>query len=172
MPQGPTLNQKRFAHMLAIGKPATVAYKLAHPEVKLAQRSLQTVALKAKKSKAVQRELERLLAEPMLAPIVLAAFAEAFDARRLREHAVGVMVRLTSHSDPLVQLHAANWIYDYARQLDDERKSKPKDTRESILQSLRGIYAKSLPRPELIVEAEAESPEPADASLEPRDGAN
>ncbi len=155
---------------MALGKPATVAYKLAHPESKLSKRSLQAKSHQAKQSKVVQAELERLLAEPMLQPIVLAAFAEAYDSRRLREHAVGVMVRLTTHSDPLVQMHAANWIYDYARQLEDERKSKPvKETRESILANLRGIYSKSLPRPELIVEASGETvSEPvSQAAVEP-----
>jgi len=160
-----TIAQKHFAQGLALGKPATVAYQLAHPNSKPAKNTLQTKAHKAKKSKLVQAELARLLAEPMLQPIVLAAFAEAYDSRRLREHAVGVMVRLTTHSDPLVQMHAANWIYDYARQLDEERKSKaPKETKESILANLRGIYAKSLPRPEMIVEA---SKPPVEAAAVP-----
>ena len=150
-----TIAQKRFAQGLALGKPATVAYRLAHPESKPAQSTLRTKALVSKKSKAVQEELAKLLAEPMLQPIVLAAFAEAFDSRRLREHAVGVMVRLSTHSDPMVQMHAANWVYEYARQLEEEKKAKPKqETRDEILASLRGLYAKSLPRPELIVEAE------------------
>ena len=177
-----TVAQKRFAQGLALGKPATVAYKLAHPDGKPGKKTLQVRAHVAKKSKAVQEELARLLAEPMLQPIVLAAFAEAYDARRLREHAVGVMVRLTSNSDPLVQMNAANWIHDYARQLEDERKSKPaKETRESILATLRGIYSKSLPKPPLIVEsvnsaAEAASepvvrfPEPEGTGWTPAEG--
>lgn len=151
----PTIAQTRMAQAMALGKPATVAYKLAHPASKLGPKGLRSKAHVSKKTKGVQDELARLLAEPMLQPVVLAAFAEAFDSRRLREHAVGVMVRLTSHSDPQVQFHAANWVYDYARQLEEEKKSrKPLDTRESILANLRGLYSKSLPKPDLIVEAE------------------
>ena len=157
--QQATVSQKRFAQGIALGKPATVAYKLAHPGVKLSPRSLSVAASKSKKTKAVQEELAKLLAEPMLQPLVLAAFAEAFDERRLREHAVGIMVRLTSHPDPQVQFHAATWIYEYAKQLGEERKSKPKpETREQLLANLRGIYSKSLPRPEMIVEAVSEQP--------------
>ena len=73
MPQAITVRQKRFAQAMALGKPATVAYRLAYPESKLSKRSLQAKSHQAKQSKVVQAELERLLAEPMLQPIVLAA---------------------------------------------------------------------------------------------------
>ena len=167
MPQGATVAQKRFAQGLALGKPATVAYKLAHPGIKSNQRGLQTTAHKAKKAKAVQAELAKLLAEPMLQPLVLAAFAEAFDSRRLREHAVGVMVRLSAHSDPMIQLHAAQWIYEYSRALEEEKRStKTKiESKEEVLAKLRGIYSKSLPRPQMIVENAAEANPAASSAI-------
>lgn len=149
-----TQAQKIFAQGLAMGKPATVAYKLAHPNIKMKGASLAVTAGKSKKTKAVQDELARLLAEPILQPLILLPCPEYLDYNKLIEHAVGIMVRLTNHSDPLVQLHAAKWIFDYGQDLKTKRYAKqhPGKTSEQILAELRGIYSKNLPSPKLIVE--------------------
>lgn len=145
--------QLKFAQGLALGKPATVAYKLAHPNNKMNPKVLGVQASRAKRSKTVQQELQRLLAEPMLQPLLLVPCPEYQDASKIIEHAVGIMVRLTNHPDPLVQMHAAVWLFDYGKTLKEERKAKSKESREQILSELRGLYAKSLPDPALIVDA-------------------
>lgn len=157
MPQQATISQLKFAQGLALGKHATVAYKLAHPNSKMGPKALGVAASRAKKKKSVQDELARLLAEPMLQPLILHPCPEYQDASKIIEHAVGVMVRLTNHPDPLVQMHAAVWLFDYGKTLKEERKARSKDSREQILSELRGLYAKSLPDPALIVDAVPES---------------
>lgn len=153
-PNTATVSQKRFAQGIALGKPATVAFKLAYPNSKLTGKSLGVTASRAKKKKVVQEELARLLAEPILQPLVCLPCPEYQDYNKLIEHAVGIMIRLTNHSDPLVQLHAAKWIFDYGQDLKTKRYAKqhPGKTSEQILAELRGIYSKNLPSPKLIVE--------------------
>lgn len=157
-----TVAQRKFAQALALGKPATVAYKLAHPEAKTKGVALRNMASRAKKTKAVQDELSRLLGDPVLQPLVMLPCPEYQDASKIIEHAVGIMVRLTNHPDPLVQMHAAIWLFDYGKTLKEERKAKSKESREQILSELRGLYAKSLPDPSLIVEAVPEAESSAD----------
>jgi hypothetical protein len=140
-----TVAQKRFAQALALGKSQPKAYKIAHPDNKMTAHSLATVAKRAVKAKAVQEELSRLLAEPMLQPLLLQSFPEFEDTRRLREHAVAIMFKLTNHEDPVVAMHAAIWVFDYSKALDEQRKPKVKvESRAEILASLRATYARNL----------------------------
>jgi hypothetical protein len=151
--RAPTLAQKRFAQGLALGKSTSNAYRIAHPEGKTTGKALATLAQKAKRQKNVQDELARLMAEPMIQPLLLEPFPEYQDARRIREHAVGLMVKLTSHSDPVVAMHAAIWLFDYSTVLIEDKKPRPKsESRADILRELRETYARSL-NPPLIVEA-------------------
>lgn len=155
-----TTAQKRFARELSLGKSQTKAYKLAHPTGKTTGRALTTLASRAAKQVAVQDELARLMNDPILQPLVLAQCPEYRDEQRLREHAVGVMIRLTTHSDPIVAMHCAVWLYDYSCALEQAKAPKtPREDRAKILSDLRGLYAKALKPLPTIVEA---SPEPAD----------
>lgn len=154
MPQEATIKQKRFAQGIALGKPKTVAYKLAYPNSKLKGKSLATEASTTSRSKAVAQELERLLAEPMLKPLLLSPCPEFQDHIRLREHAVGTMVKLSNHDDPLVAFHAAQWLFDYSKLVAEERKARHQ-TNGDAMAKLREIYSKALPSPPLVVEVEA-----------------
>ena len=151
--------QKRFAQALHLGKSQAKAYALSHPNSKMTGKALANTAQKAKKQKAVQDELARLMAEPMIQPLLLSSFPEYEDTRKLREHAVGIMVKLTSHDDPVVQMHAAIWLFDYSKILDAEKRPKPKqvESRAEILASLRATYARNLAKPPLVLETVPES---------------
>jgi hypothetical protein len=151
--QTPTAAQKRFAQALHLGKSQAKAYAVSHPNSTVTGKALASTARRAKQSKAVQDELARLMAEPMIRPLLLEPFPEYQDARRIREHAVGLMVKLTSHSDPVVAMHAAIWLFDYSTVLIEEKKAPKKtESRADILAELRATYARSL-NPPLIVEA-------------------
>jgi len=155
--------QRRFAQFLALGNPQAKAYAMAYPKQTSKGHPLDVRAAVAVKSKNVQAELKRLLADPILQPLVLEPCPAAKNPAILREHAVATMLRLSRHSDPLVSFHAAQWLMDYANAIDTA--TKPAVSREAILGELRGLYAKALNRPP-IVEAVAEAPEPADPAAE------
>jgi len=150
----PTQAQRKFAAGMAIGKSKAKAYALAHPGQKMKPASLNTAALRSSKSKAVQDELARLLAEPILQAVVLEPCPGARDPEQLREHACAVMLRLSRHTDALVAFHAACWLREYADAIDT-RRHRPADERQAVLAELRGLYAKALKRPP-IIEAAAE----------------
>jgi hypothetical protein len=142
-----TTAQKRFAQGMALGKSQSVAYKIAHPTTKMTGKSLATTAQIAAKNRNVKDELARLMKEPLLSPLLLFPFPEYQDAARLREHAVATMFRLTNHEDPVVAMHAAIWVFDYSKALDEQRKPKVKvESRAEILASLRATYARNLAR--------------------------
>jgi len=152
-PAPPTQAQRIFAQQLALGKSKPQAYKLAHPNQRMNPKTLASASQRAARSKAVKGELERLMAEPLLQPLILEPCPAAKNPAMLREHAVATMLRLSRHSDPLVSFHAAQWLMDYANATDT--RTAPAISREAILGELKGLYAKALNRPP-IVEAVAE----------------
>ena len=158
--RSPSLAQKRFAHELALGRSQSKAYQLAHPDAKSTGKALAANAQRAKKRQGVQQELARLMADPILQPLVLVACPEAQDENKLREHAVGIMIRLSHHEDPIVAMHCAVWLYDYSCALREAKSPKtPKEDRAKILSDLRGLYAKALkPLPVIVDAAPAEEP--------------
>jgi hypothetical protein len=165
----PTAAQKRFAREITLGQSQTKAYAIAHPTAKMTGKLLTSAAHKAKKSAGVQEELARLMADPILQPLVLASCPEYTDEKRLREHAVGVMIRLSAHEDPIVAMHCAIWIYDYSCALGQAKAPKtPREDRSKILADLRGLYAKALkPLPTIVdVPAEASSEASFEADFE------
>lgn len=149
-----------------MGQPKTKAYAFAHPNARMTPGSLQTAAKRAAKTEAVQAELSRLMADPMLQPVLLEPCAEARYPDKLREHCVSVMLKLTRHPDPLVVYHAVDWIRAYADQVAAERTlPKPdKNEREKLLGELRGLYSKALNRPPIIetVAEESDSETPSE----------
>src|SRR5215831_2224603 len=149
----PTQAQRRFAQQLALGDSQPKAYAKAHPDQRMSMPALRTKAKRSANSPAVKGELARLLAEPLLQPLILEPCPAAAKPAMLREHAVATMLRLSRHSDPLVSFHAAQWLMDYANATDT--RTAPAISREAILGELKGLYAKALNRPP-IVEAVAE----------------
>lgn len=155
-----TVAQRAFARELALGRSQSKAYALSHPDQKMTTKALASAARAAKKQQGVQEELARLMADPILQPLVMFPCPEARDEMKLREHAVAVMIKLTTHSDPIVAMHCAVWLYDYSCALEQAKAPKtPREDRAKILSDLRGLYAKALKPLPTIVEA---SPEPAD----------
>jgi hypothetical protein len=169
--QGATTAQKRFARELSLGRGPSKAYQVSHPDTKITGKALATTAHKAKKSQGVQEELARLMNDPILQPLVLSSCPEYTDEKRLREHAVGVMIRLSAHEDPIVAMHCAIWIYDYSCALGQAKAPKtPREDRSKILADLRGLYAKALKPLPVIVESTVEPAGPeasSESSFEP-----
>lgn len=156
-----TAAQKRFARELSLGKSQAKAYKLAHPDAKMTAKSLSTLASRAAKKQGVQVELAKLMADPILQPLVVTQCPEFRDEMRIREHAVGVMMRLSAHEDPIVAMHCAVWLYDYSCALEQAKAPKtPREDRAKILSDLRGLYAKALKPLPVIVDAAPEAPAP------------
>lgn len=145
-----TRAQKAFAAAVVGGATLASAYRKAHPGATgSAPGTIRTAAKVAKQSKAVQREIARLMADPLLQPAILESCPEASNPGRLREHAVGIMLKLSRHADPLVAVHCAEWLASYADKLiaESERTRSIEPTRQQILADLRGLYAKALARP-------------------------
>ena len=166
--RAPTVAQRKFAQHLALGDTQAKAYAKAHPDQHMSLPTLRNKAKLSSKSKAVQAELERLLAEPLLQPLILEPCPAAKNPAQLREHAVATMLRLSRHSDPMIAFHAAVWLKDFADAIDESQRGlEPAAERQQILGELRGLYAKALNRAP-IVEAVAEAA-PAGES-EPRSG--
>lgn len=151
-----TAKQSRFAQGIVSGKTKVDAYALAYPDDKSTRRALIVQASRRSKVPAVQAEIERLRKEP----IILESFPDASNPKALRAHAVATMARLTSYPDPLVQLHAANWLRDFADTLD---RAPAADGNAGLIADLRGLYRKALEASPLIetVDAVAETAESA-----------
>jgi hypothetical protein len=148
-----TVKQRKFAAEIAAGRSKRQAYTIAHPEQKMSLPRLRAAATRASKSPAVQAEIRRLLADP----IILDTSPKADDPRALREHAVASMIRLTKHSDGVIAAHAAEWLIAFADSLEAARARKPKTDAEQVISELRELYAKALNEPPL-VEAVTEGP--------------
>ena len=161
--RGITAAQRRFAQNLALGDTQVAAYRKAHPNQQMSVKTLRRKALSSSKSKAVQTELERLMAEPMLKPLLMEPCPGARSPEQIREHAVATMLRLSRHGDAMISFHAACWLKDYADAIDMKRKPEEPD-RRAILGELRGLYAKALNRAPIVetvpeaVEGEAKRP--------------
>jgi hypothetical protein len=161
--QPPTVQQRLFAQHLALGQPQAKAYRAAHPNVKMNAQSLSTAAGRSAKSKAVQKELARLMADPLLQPVILEPCAAARDPQQLREHAVAIMLRLSRHPEAQVAFAAASWLAAFADATDPKLRPAPAEPpdRERLMRDLRGLYAKALKRPPLVAEVVEATAEPA-----------
>jgi hypothetical protein len=163
MPREPTVAQRKFAQNIALGFPKTKAYAMAYPKTTMTGHALAKTASLTAKTKAVKGELERLMAEPLLQPLLMEPCPAARNPEQLREHAVATMLRLSRHGDPMISFHAACWLKDYADAIDVKRKPEEPD-RRAILGELRGLYAKALNRAPIVetvveaVEGEAKGP--------------
>jgi hypothetical protein len=114
---------------------------MAHPRQKMNLQNLRTAATRSARSPKVRHEVERLLRDPVL----LESCPGAADPKVIREHAVGVMVRISKSEDPYVAFHAANWLRDYAVALEAEQKAKkPHAEKAALLADLRGLYQRAL----------------------------
>ena len=131
---------------------------LAHPTQRMKTRSLQAAANRAAKSPAVQAEIQRLMADPVL----FTACPQATDAGIVRQHAVAIMVKVSKCSDMAIAAHAADLLARYADNLEAQQAllhAKPADDRQRLIQDLRGLYTKALAAPaaaEPLVETVAE----------------
>lgn len=154
----PTTAQRTMAAAVVAGKSLSKAYAIAHPGMDRSPITLSKLASKSVAAKNVQAEIARLMADPLLQPIVLDVCLEAEDPRALRQHAVSIMLRLSRQPEPQVAFAAACWLRDYAEQLEAGRAVG--QTREQLLGDLRGLYHKALatapPPTDTQVEAEVE----------------
>jgi hypothetical protein len=104
-----------------------------------------------RKNNQVRQEIARVFTDP----VVLRTCSQ--DARKLLEHGLATMVRVSQSQDPKYAMEAGRWLVEYAqRALEQQRqppRPKPVDERVEIIAELRGLYAKALnanPRPLVI----------------------
>ena len=97
----------------------------------------------AKRKKNIARDLERVFGTP----VVLESCAPVRDPRKLLEHGLVTMVRVSQSPDLEYAMQAGRWLVDYATRILERQgqQQKPKaDERVQIIAELKGLYAKAL----------------------------
>jgi len=149
-----------MAASIAAGESKAEAYRRAHPASLAKPKSLRNIASKQAGAAAVQAELQRILADPALRPVMLDACPEAHNPVQLIEHGVAAMLRLAQHIDPQVSFHAARWLVEFGqanqKALAIEAPADSRLTgaeRQAAIEQLRAVYDRALGESPLVVEA-------------------
>lgn len=80
--------------------------------------------------------------------------------RKLAQHAVATMMRVTESKNLVLAFGAAKWLAEYARQLEMVKPSGAgRDESVEVVAQLRALYKKALPSEAAMDLVEAEEPE-------------